>query len=387
MKVSFQKLFFVIATVFALFAILVLAKSVLIPLSIALLMSFIMFPLAKKLESWGMNKILAAFLSIFGVILIIGGVIFFFSTQIIELSKEVSHFQDKIINAFADVTVYVNDNVSFVENLQKNELFDRMKGWLAESSGSLISKTVSNAATFLAGLLATIIFTFLFLIYRDGLTKAFMAFSPEDKRERVVKMFKSVQQVGQKYFLGMLLIIILIGLINSIGLWIIGIDNPFLFGFLGATLSIIPYIGTTFGAIIPVTYAFVSHDSGWMALAVGLLFWGVQMITDNFLTPKIVGNSLKVNALTTILSLIIGAAIWGVAGMVLFLPFVAMLKVVCEEYEELKPVALLIGNQNYQEKGGSGKFISKWFEKIKSYFFKIVHRLQKKIKRRRPTDD
>lgn len=378
MKISFQKLFFVIATVFALFAILVLAKSILIPLSVSLLMSFILFPLAKKLESWGMNKILAAFLSIFGVILIIGGVIFFFSTQIIELSKEVSHFQDKIINAFADVTVYVNNNMSFVENLQKNVLFDRMKGWLAESSGSLISKTVSNAATFLAGLLAIIIFTFLFLIYRDGLTKALVRFSTEDKSERLVKMFKSVQQVGQKYFLGMLFITILIGLVNSIGLWIIGIENPILFGFLGATLSIIPYIGTTFGAIIPVTYAFVSHDSGWMAIAVGLLFWGVQMITDNFLTPKIVGNSLKVNALTTILSLIIGAAVWGVAGMILFLPFVAMFKVVCEEYEELKPVALLIGNQNYQEKGGSGKFISKWFEKIKSYFSKLYIAFKKK---------
>jgi predicted PurR-regulated permease PerM len=381
MKLSFQKLFFVIATVFALFAILVLAKSILIPLSVALLMSFILFPLAKKLESWGMNKILTAFLSIFGVLLIIGAVIFFFSTQIIELSKEFSHFQDKIINTFADVTVYVNNNVSVVENLQKNELFDQMKGWLAESSGSLISKTVSNTATFLAGLLATIIFTFLFLIYRDGLTKAFIAFSIEDKRERVVKMFKSVQQVGQKYFLGMLLIIILIGLVNSIGLLIIGIDNPFLFGFLGATLSIIPYIGTTFGAIIPVTYAFVSHDSWWMAISIAVLFWGVQLISDNFLTPKIVGGSLKVNALTTILSLIIGAAVWGVAGMILFLPFVAMLKVVCEEYEELKPVALLIGNQNYQEKGGSGKFISKWFEKIQGWLSNFYIAFKKKLGR------
>jgi len=378
MKVSFQKLFFVIATVFALFTILVLAKSILIPLSVALLMSFILFPLAKKLESWGMNKTLAAFLSIFGVFLITGGVILFFSTQIIELSKEFSHFQDKIINVFADTTLYINKNVGFLQNLEKNELFDRIKDWLSESTGSLVRKSLSSTATVLTGLLATIIFTFLILIYRNGLTRAFVSFSTEDKSERLVKMLKSVQKVGQKYFLGMSLIIILIGFVNSIGLWIIGIDNPFLFGFLGATLSIIPYVGTTFGAIIPVTYAFVSHDSGWMAIAVALLFWGVQMITDNFLTPKIVGNSLKVNALTTILSLIVGAAIWGVAGMILFLPFVAMFRVVCEEYEELKPVALLIGNQNYQEKGGSGKLISEWFEKIKSYFLKLYIAFKKK---------
>jgi len=364
MKISFQKLFFVIATVFAIFTILVLAKSILIPLSIALLMSFILFPIAKKFDLLGMNKILAGFLSIFGVILIIGGTIFFFLTQIIELSKEFSSFQNKIINAFTDVTVYINNNVSFVENLKKNELVDMIKDRIAESSGSLISKTVNNTTTFFTGIIVTTIFTFLFLIYRDGLTKALIAFTTEDKRERVVKMFKSVQQVGQKYFLGMLLIIILIGLVNSTGLWLIGIDNPFLFGFLGATLSIIPYIGTTIGAIIPVTYAFASHGSLWMAIAVGLLFWSVQMITDNFLTPKIVGNSLKVNALTTILSLIVGASVWGLAGMILFLPFVAMLKVVFEEYDELKPVALLIGNKNYQEKGGGIKFISKWFKKL-----------------------
>src|SRR5665647_1293348 len=108
MSLSFQKIFFAIGTFVALFAILILAKSILIPLSVALLLSFILFPLAKKFESWRINKTLAAFLSIFAVLLLIGGVIFFFSTQIIELSKEVSHFQDKIILAFADVTLYIN---------------------------------------------------------------------------------------------------------------------------------------------------------------------------------------------------------------------------------------------------------------------------------------
>jgi len=380
MKLSFQKMFYAIATVFALFAILVLARPILIPLSVALLMSFILFPLAKKFEKWKMNRILAAFFSIAAVILLIGGVIFFFSTQIFELSKEFTHFKDRIILAFADITLYINNNANFVQNLEKNELFYRIKDWLNESTGLLVRKTVNSTTTFLTGLLATIIFTFLILIYRDGLTRAFISFSPEDKRERVVKMLQSVQQVGQKYLFGMILLISIIGLANSIGLWIIGIDNPFLFGFLGATLSIIPYIGTALGAIIPAIYAFVSFDSPWMVIAVVILFWVVQMISDNFLTPKIVGGSLKINALTALLSLIIGAVVWGVAGMVLFLPFAAMLKVVCEEYEELKPIALLIGTYNYQEKDDNGNFISKVIEKIRGWFSKYP-RFQKKTKK------
>jgi predicted PurR-regulated permease PerM len=371
MNLSFQKLFFALATVFALFAILILAKSILIPLGFALIMSFILFPLTKRFESWGMNKALGAFLSILTVILIIGGGIFLFSTQIIELSKEISNFKERIIRAFADVTLYINNNVNFVSYLEKDELSDKIKHWLNESTGTLVSKTFTTTATFLAGLLGTIIFTFLILIYRNGLTQAFTLFSSEDKREKIIKMFKSVQKVGQKYLSGMILLIIIIGLANSIGLLIIGIDNPFLFGFLGALLSIVPYVGTTFGAIIPMLYAFVSYDSLWPVLAVAILFWVVQLITDNFLSPKIVGGSLHINALVAILSLIIGALVWGVAGMILFLPFAAMLKVICEEFEELKPIALLIGDHDYKEKNIDGKIIKRRFSRVKGWVSKI----------------
>ncbi len=127
MNLSFQKLFYAIANAFLLFAILVFAKAILIPLSIALLISFILIPLAKKFEKWKIGKTLAAFLSILALILIIGGVTYFFSTQMINEVQKFTHFQDKIIRAFADVTVYVNNNVSFVENLEKGELINPMK--------------------------------------------------------------------------------------------------------------------------------------------------------------------------------------------------------------------------------------------------------------------
>jgi predicted PurR-regulated permease PerM len=370
MNLSFQKLFYALATVFGLFAILILAKTILIPLGFALFMSFILFPLAKKLESWGMGKVLAAFLSILSVFLIIGGGIYLFSSQLIELSKELTNFQDRVISAFADVTVYINKNVSFVANLERNELFEKMKAMIKESSASLASKTLTTTTTFLAGLLGTIIFTFLILIYRNGLTHALMGFSSEDKKERVFKMFKSVQQVGQKYLSGMMLLIAITGMLNSIGLWVIGIDNPFLFGFLGAVLAVVPYVGTTLGAIIPVLYAFVSFDSLWPVVAVAVLFWVVQLITDNFLSPKIVGGSLRINALASILSMIIGALVWGVAGMILFLPFAAMLKVICAEYEDLKPIALLIGNHDYKEKDYGIKYIKRRFTKVKGWVSK-----------------
>ncbi|NEW79114.1 MAG: AI-2E family transporter [Gelidibacter sp.] len=376
MSVSFQKLFFAIATVIAIFAILILAETILVPLGFALLISFILYPLAKKLEIWGINKMFAAFLSMLLMILIIGGGIFFFLTQITNLPNELSDFQDKIMGLLKDIIVYINNNFDLEADLEQDYIIDQLKEWFKDVAFPFAENTFYTTTSFLAGLLATIVYTFLFLIYRTGLTQAFCKFSPIDKREVALNMFKKVQKVGQKYLSGMIILIIILGTANSIGLWIIGVDSPFLFGFLAAGMSIIPYVGTTLGASIPVLYAFMSHDSLWIPFAVAVLFWAIQLIESNFLSPKVMGSSLQINALAAI-SLLIGASVWGIAGMILFLPFAAMLKVICEEYESLKPIALLIGSQEDEDKEKKKKSIQNHFVKIKSKLLKSNNKPKK----------
>jgi predicted PurR-regulated permease PerM len=374
MHLSFQRIFYAIATVFSLFAIMIVAKSILIPLGFALVLSFILLPLANRFQGWGMGYILAAFLSLLSVFVVIAGIFYFFSTQIIQLANDFGQFKEKILLLFADVTTYINSNIPFVPNLERGELISKTKTLLNESAGTLASQTFSGTTTLLTGVLTTVIFTFLLLIYRKGLTHAFTRFYTQENRPRALKLFKSIQNVGQKYLYGMFLIILILGFVNSIGLLIIGIDNPFLFGFLASILAIIPYVGTTLGAAIPVVYTLVSYDSIWMTIAVFLLFWLVQIIESNFLSPKIVGGSLKVNALTAILSILIGASVWGVAGMILFLPFSAMLKVICAEYKELEPIAMILSD--FEEKPSKEKtnektkFGNQMVSKIKSWFSK-----------------
>lgn len=371
MNLSFQKVFYVIATVVGLFAILILAKAVLIPIAFAFLIAFILFPVARKFEFWGAKEIVSAILSILGLFLIFGVAIFLFSNKIIQLSEDLTDFKVKILNVFADATLFINKNIEFLPQLEKGELLDKIKNWLNESAGALLSQTFSSTANIIFGLLTSIIFTFLILIYRKGLVRALVSFYPQEHREKAFKMFKSVQQVGQQYLFGMMVIVLILGFVNSVGLWIIGIDNPFLFGFLAAVLALIPYAGTFLGSAIPVLYALISYDSIWMPITIAIFFWLVQLIESNYLTPKIVGGNLKINAFTSIISIIIGASIWGIAGMILFLPFAAMLKTVCEQYIELKPFALLIGEKNYNTKEVNDKYTGKWFKKIKTLFSKF----------------
>ncbi len=368
MHLSFQKVFYAIATVIGLFAILILAKAVLIPIAFAFLIAFILFPVTKKFESWGVNVIMSAFLSILVLFLIIGGGIFIFSNQIIQLSENLTDFKDKILEVFAGVTMFINKNIEFLPKQEEGALLENIKGWLNKYAGTLLSQTVSSTADFFFGLLTVTIFAFLILIYRNGLVNAFVGFYSQEYREKAFQMFKSIQQVGQQYLFGMMVIILILGFVNSIGLWIIGIDNPFLFGLLAAVLALIPYVGTFLGAAIPILYSIISYDSIWMPISIAVFFWLVQFIEGNFLTPKIVGGNLKINALSSILSIIIGASVWGIAGMILFLPFTAMLKVFCEEYEELQSIALLMGEQNYNTKDGDDKLIGKWLDNVKAWF-------------------
>ncbi len=363
MNISFQKSFFALGLAILIFAVLILAKTVLIPLGLALLLSFILFPLHKKLLKWRMGNIPGALLSILSLAFVIIGALTFFSAEILSLSDQVSEFGDKLMKLYVDLIAYINQNISFINDLDEQELLNNLRERLKSSAGGLLGETFSSSTSFLAGLFTTIIYTFLLLIYRNGLVSAFMKFAPKTKEEQFFNMLKNIQQVGQKYLSGMLMLIVILGLANSIGLWIIGIDSPFLFGFFAATLSLIPYIGTTLGATIPVLYAFMSQDELWVPIAVALMFWFIQLLESNFLSPKIVGSSVNVNAFAAILSLIIGASVWGIAGMVLFLPFAAMLKVVFQEYKELKPVALLISESNFRSPQKK-KEVPSWLKKL-----------------------
>jgi predicted PurR-regulated permease PerM len=366
MKLSFQKIFFVIAIGIGLFTTLILGNSVLVPLAFAMLTAFILFPVVKLVERWGANKSVAAFLAILFLILLFGGGIWLFSNQMMQMSGELTDFQDKILALAADVTLYINRNIGIVPDQQKGDLLEKFKDWLSNSAGTLMSKTVSGTASISFGLITAVVYTFLFLIYRNNLVNGLVHFYAQEQRAKAFNMLKSLQQVGQQYLFGMAVIILILGIVNSLGLWIIGIDNPILFGFLAAILALIPYAGTFLGAALPMLYAFISYDSLWLPIAIGIFFWAVQFVEANFLTPKIVGGKLHINALTSILSIIVGASVWGIAGMILFLPLSAMLKVFCDAHDQLKPLALLIGDNNQHSPKAENQLLGAWFRKAKS---------------------
>lgn len=346
MHLSFKKVFFVLGSVIAFVYILNVASALLIPLAYGLLIAISLFPVVSFLQRKGFGLVWAIITSMLGVVILIAAIIYFFSAQIIDIASDYEAFTQKLQGLYTDILHFVNQEVRGIPQLQADDIKQKLLEALNKKGMPLMSNTISYTGTVLSFLFITIIYTFLILLYNRQLTEGLTKAVPDKSKKTFRKTLKAAQKVGQKYLTGMGLLMLILGSLNTIGLLILGIDYAFFFGFLAAFLAIIPYIGTTLGGLLPTLYAFMTYDSYWYPLGVILVFWLVQTIEGNFLSPKIVGGNLNLNALTALVSLLAGGLIWGISGMILFLPFMAIFKVFCENYEELKPVAELMGDHS-----------------------------------------
>ena len=357
MNLSFSKLFYSLASMALLIALLYLGKSLFIPMAFAMIFAFILYPIVKWLQKKGFNQVLAIASPMVSEVVLILGVIVLFSSQIVKIASEYDNFLSKLRTTWESSLSYINNKIGIIPDLESKNLLDQVSNYFADSGFVIISDTIAFTSSFFSYLLLSLILTFLFLFYHAHLTRSLALVATEEKRKGFIQMLKNVQQVGQKYFTGMGLLILVLSLLNSIGLLVVGIDYPFFFGFLAGILAFIPYVGTIVGGLLPTLYAFVTYDSYWYPLGVIFVFWVVQFLEGNFLSPKIVGGHMHINALVSILSLIAGGMIWGLPGMILFLPMTAMLKVVFDYYENLKPVAALMGER--PETSKENKLIAK----------------------------
>jgi predicted PurR-regulated permease PerM len=155
-----------------------------------------------------------------------------------------------------------------------------------------------------------------------------------------------LRKVIQHYIIGMLKVIAILAALNGTGLLLLGIKHAIFFAVFAAILNVVPYIGPLVGSIVPMTFALFTKDSLWYPLGVLICFTINQSIEGHFLTPKIVGSNVNINPLTSLLALILGGTIWGIVGMILFIPMTAILKKILELSPRTEAYAYLMGEEN-----------------------------------------
>lgn len=360
LNISFKSLYHVLASISLFGVILIFGKPLLVPVAFGVLFSMILYPVCTWLEKHGVDRLLAIIMALLGVAVLLFGLGAIFSAQLYGMSNEFGDFAEKIGKLFQDLIVFFNQKITILPEISTEELKERGTKWIESASGGLLKGTLSGTGQLLTGMTLCVIYIFLILLYRSALAKALAAFVAGPKRREFMEMLHQMRTVGQHYVAGMFLLIIILGVLNTIGLWIIGIEYPVFFGFLAAFLAVIPYVGTTLGGLLPAIFSLMNGDPYWMPISVILVFWFIQLLEGNFLSPLIVGGNLNINPLAAIFALITGGLMWGIAGMILFLPYAAVLKVACDHYEPLKPVGMMLKDDL---NGSNATKISGWLKK------------------------
>ncbi len=267
----------------------------------------------------------------------------FFSTHLIALFSDVNVFVAKLRAMKGESETWLTLHTPLTR--KKIDAMLNQNTDLMGSAGSMFSSTVTSASGLLTTIAITMVYTFMFLVYRTSIRNFILLYFEGADKIRASHTLLEIQKVAQNYTFGLILVTLTVGTLNTIGLYFIGIDYPFLFGFFAAFLTIIPYIGTITGSVLPAAYAFLTYESHWKPALVIMLFFTVQQLEGNFISPKILGSRVSVNALFAFTALLVGGFFWGVPGMILSIPYTAMMKVVFCNIESLLKYGHLISDE------------------------------------------
>jgi predicted PurR-regulated permease PerM len=172
---------------------------------------------------------------------------------------------------------------------------------------------------------------------------------PPEKKKIIHEILVETIHAYYNFIKGMLLVYLIVGTLNSIGLAIIGVPHPFLFGFIASILTFIPYIGIIISSLLPITVSWITFNSIWYPIGVITVFSVVQALEAYVIFPYAVGSRLKINTLVIIIMVIVGSILWGAAGMILFVPFISIVKLIADRTDSLKILSLLLGDFKHKE--------------------------------------
>ena len=342
--------------------VMVVAKSTLIPLLFAGFLGILLTPVSARLERYGVPRVVAALLTLTLAVAALVGLGFFFYTQLSSFVEDVDLIRARIEEMMARVEPLAAQ-FGLGELIDFRTLGATAIGYVGDNATDLVRGLAGAASTITAALLVPVFIFFVLIgrtFLRDFLLQAFGTDNPA-RVERVAATISKVKQVVQRYITGVLIVIGILAILNSLLLLTIGVDHALFFAVFAAMLNVVPFLGPIFGSVLPVLYALLTMDSLIYPLLVLGGFYVIQLFESNLFTPTIVGSQVSMNAMVTLFLLFIGAQIWGLAGLILFIPMGAIIKVVCDEVDSLKPLGFLLGRMptdQEQRKGPLARRIS-----------------------------
>ncbi|SIQ96504.1 AI-2E family transporter [Pontibacter lucknowensis] len=328
--------------------VLVEAREFLYPLVMALLFAYLLYPVVKQLEKWGIPRLLANFATIITAMALFAGLMVLLYKQLSVFLTDFPELKEKALLNIDQLQAHIDRK--FGDDNQSNERWLRLQVNNAlDLSGSAIAEILLATTSTITKFALMPVYIFLMLYYRNKFESFLLKALPSHRHGKVKVMIDEVSDVTKHYMGGVVIVILILCVINSTGLLIIGVEYAILLGIVSAFINFIPYFGTLIGGAIPLLYTLVVQGDPQKTLAVLLFFLAVQFTENNILTPNITGSRVNINPLFTILSIIIGGMLWGLPGMFVAVPIVGMFKIYFDHTPELQAFSFLLGTDGTEE--------------------------------------
>lgn len=334
------------------------AKDFLIPLAISAVLSTLFLPFCKWMEKKA-PKWLAVLICITALLIVIASIGALLGWQISEVTNDIALIKERVLETSNRVQKYIYNHYGITVERQSQILKDGRP-----SVNGIMQRVLGPLASLFTNFILVLVYVFGMLYYRDHIKHFLLKLSPPDQRKEMEKVVYSVTLISQQYLLGLSKMIIGLWIMYGIGFSIVGIENALFFAFLCGLLEIVPFIGNIIGTSITVLAAAVQGASIPMLIGVVGTYGVVQFIQGWVLEPMVVGSQVKINPLFTIIALVMGELIWGIPGIFLAIPLIAMFKTVCDHIESLKPYGFLIGEvETVKRESGFIRKIKSWYKR------------------------
>jgi AI-2 transport protein TqsA len=306
------------------------------------LFAFLLLPLARRLERW-MPRWAAALLATMAMLLAVLGVFFIIGWQLTRFGQELPMLQERL-GAKGELLLQWIEERTDLDRREQIAWFNDHLAAIANWGGKAALKLFSGTGSALAAIAPIPVFVFLLLLLKERFRLFFLRLGTT-REGAVLDVMVRISGLSRKYVRGVLTVALIFALLCSAGFALIGLKYALLLGFILAILNMVPYVGALVGSLLPVFVALVTKDGYAPVIAAIAVVLVVQALDNNLITPKVVGSSVSLNPLASLVALVGFGMLWGVAGMLLAIPITGMLKVVCDSVPSLQPWGYLLGEE------------------------------------------
>jgi predicted PurR-regulated permease PerM len=322
---------------------LIVTRNFLYPIAFAGLISYLLYPLVNFLEKKHFTRILAILIVILFSLVIMASIFFLFYSQLTRLFTNYEEIKSQVVSNIELLQKYLSSYLGIKDNGIEIFLKNQVEQFFGNANGGVRKAFTATTGTIFRIVILPV-YTFLLLYYRTKFAYFILKIVPRESKYITLNILREISRVAGQYIGGVTLVVLILCVVNSTGLAIIGVEYAILLGIVSALFNFIPYFGTLMGGLAPFLFVLMTTDEPlYFGIRVALLFLLVQFTENYILTPNIVGGNVKINPLFIIIGLIAGGLIWGIPGMLVIIPFLAILKIIFSHIPALEPYAYLLG--------------------------------------------